>query len=190
MALLPIAIFVALGLARRKALRSGRETLPWFARVPAGRWIFWPRTPHVDHAVDIATHGAWGKVAASVGRHPRRFWAITAVVLFGAVALIPGLRTNGLPITEGFTNTPDALVGQRIYDAKFDQGAGTPAVITTNADQVTAGHRGRRQGQGRRQGAGRCACSRTTPSSRAAIKAAAAAGPRCRSPARAACPTR
>ena len=31
-----------------------------------------------------------------------------AVVLFGAVALIPGLRANGLPIAEGFTNRPDA----------------------------------------------------------------------------------
>jgi RND superfamily putative drug exporter len=136
--IVPLGVFIGLGLARRKALRSGQETLPWYARVPSGRWIFWPRTPHVDHAVDIATHGLWGKVAAAVGRHPRRFWAITAVVLFGAVALIPGLRTNGLPITEGFTTKPDALVGQKIYDAKFDQGAGTPAVITAAASQKDA----------------------------------------------------
>ena len=138
LALIPLGIFIGLGLARRKALRSGREDLPWYASAPAGRWIFWPRTPHVDHAVDIATHGVWGRIAAGIGRHPRRIWAITAVLLFGAVALIPGLRTNGLPITEGFTNRPDALVGQKIYDAKFDQGAGTPAVITTDASQVQA----------------------------------------------------
>ncbi len=108
------------------------------ALVIFGRWIFWPRLPRVDHAVDIATHGVWGKVAAGVGRHPRRVWAVAAVVLFGAVALVPGLRTNGLQITDGFTNTPDAVVGQHIYDAKFDQGAGTPAVITANAGQAAA----------------------------------------------------
>ncbi len=136
--LLPILVFVGLGLARRRALRSGREQLPWFARIPAGRWIFWPRTPHVDHAVDIATHGLWGRVASAVGRHPRRFWGVTAVVLLACVALLPGLRTSGLAITDSFTNTPDALTGQRIYDAKFDQGAGTPAVITANADQRDA----------------------------------------------------
>jgi RND superfamily putative drug exporter len=136
--LVPILVFAGLGLARRRALRSGREHLPWFARIPAGRWIFWPRTPHVDHAVDIATHGLWGRVASAVGRHPRRFWGVTAVILLAFVALLPGLRTSGLAITDSFTNTPDALVGQRIYDAKFDQGAGTPAVITANASQRDA----------------------------------------------------
>jgi putative drug exporter of the RND superfamily len=108
------------------------------ALVIFGRWIFWPRVPHVDHAVDIATHGLWGRISNSIGRHPRRYWAVTAVVLLGAVALVPGLKASGLRTTDAFTNTPDALVGQRIYDATFDQGAGTPAVITTNADQASA----------------------------------------------------
>ena len=108
------------------------------ALVVFGRWIFWPRRPHVDHAVDIATHGLWGRVANSVGTHPRRYWAITVVVLLGAVALVPGLRTQGMRTTDAFTNTPDALVGQRIFDSTFDQGAGTPAIITANADQAQA----------------------------------------------------
>jgi RND superfamily putative drug exporter len=40
------------------------------ALVLAGRWIFWPRVPHVDHQVDIATHGFWGK-ASPWGRRAR-----------------------------------------------------------------------------------------------------------------------
>jgi putative drug exporter of the RND superfamily len=174
--LLPLAVFIGLGFARRRARRSGREALPWFARVPSGRWIFWPRTPRVDHAVDIASHGMWGKVAASVGRHPRRFWAITAVVLFGAVALLPGLRTNGLPITDGFTNTPDALVGQRIYDSKFDQGAGTPAVITTNASQESEVMAAAAKVKGVATGAGAVCVQPDYTKLAAAIKAAAASG--------------
>jgi RND superfamily putative drug exporter len=174
--LLPLGTFVALGLARRAARRSGRAALPWFARVPSGRWVFWPRTPQVDHAVDIATHGLWGKVAARVGRHPRRVWAITAVVLFGAVALIPGLRTNGLPITEGFTNKPDALVGQRIYDSKFDQGAGTPAVIITSVSQQSAVMAAAAQVKGIATGAGAVCVQPDYTKLAAAIKAAAASG--------------
>ena len=146
------------------------------ALVVFGRWIFWPRLPHVDHAVDIATHGVWGQVAAGVGRHPRRVWAVTAVVLFGAVALVPGLRTNGLQITDGFTNTPDAVVGQHIYDAKFDQGAGTPAVITANAGQAAAviDAAAKVKGVATSAAGSRLRCSRTTQAGGARSKAAAA----------------
>ncbi|MDQ1716854.1 MAG: putative drug exporter of the superfamily, partial [Pseudonocardiales bacterium] len=46
------------------------------------------------------------------------------------------LKTNGLTTAQSFTNKPDAVVGQEIYDSKFDKGAGAPAVITVNADKV------------------------------------------------------
>jgi RND superfamily putative drug exporter len=57
------------------------------------------------------------------------------------VAALPTLHTNGLAITDSFTNSPDAVVGQRIFDASFPQGQGAPAVIATNAstaDRVIA----------------------------------------------------
>ncbi|NLE79025.1 MAG: MMPL family transporter [Rhodococcus sp.] len=105
----------------------------------AGRWVFWPRKPKVDHAADMAAHGMWGKIAALVGRRDRPLWIGTTVLL--AVLFLVGigsLKTDGLSSTENFTNTPDAVAGQELFDSKFDPGAGAPAVIITNADSVSA----------------------------------------------------
>jgi RND superfamily putative drug exporter len=106
--------------------------------VLCGRWIFWPRVPHVDHAADIATHGMWGRFANALGRRARISWVVTAVVLLACVALIGGLKTGGLRVTDSFTNKPDAVTGQKIYDANFDRGSGSPAVIIANADSADA----------------------------------------------------
>ena len=101
-----------------------------------GRWVFWPRVPHVDHLADIATHGVWGRFSAALGRHARRSWIIATVALFACVALLGTLKLGGLTVVDSFTNTPDALQGQKIYDANFAQGAGTPALITASADRT------------------------------------------------------
>jgi len=110
--------------------------LPVALSVIGGRWVFWPRRPRVDHAADLATHGLWGRVAATVGRRHRYAWIGALLVLLVCLIGLGSLKTNGLTTSQGFTTTPDAVKGQRIYDAKFDRGAGAPAVITTNADKV------------------------------------------------------
>jgi RND superfamily putative drug exporter len=108
--------------------------------VVSGRWIFWPRKPRVDHQVDIATHGLWGRVAPAVVRHPKRSWGIGALVLLVCVIGTLTLKTDGIKTTDSFTNTPDAVKGQKIYDAAFPQsrGAGTPADILVKADKAQA----------------------------------------------------
>jgi RND superfamily putative drug exporter len=111
--------------------------LPLFLLV--GRWIFWPRVPRLDHQVDIATHGSWGRFAAALGRNARRSWIIATVGLLVCVAGLTQLKSGGLGISDSFTSTPDAIVGQRIFDANFNQGAGAPATIVANvgsADEV------------------------------------------------------
>jgi RND superfamily putative drug exporter len=111
--------------------------LPVALSVIGGRWVFWPRRPRVDHATDLATHGLWGRIAATVGRRHRVAW-IGALVALGICLLgVTSLKTNGMTTAQGFTNKPDAVKGQQIYDAKFhDPGAGVPAVITANADKA------------------------------------------------------
>jgi len=101
-----------------------------------GRWVFWPRTPRVDSASDIATHGVWWRFAQGLGRRARPAWIGATVLLLVFVAFLPTLDSSGLAITDSFTNEPDAVVGQRLYDESFPQGAGAPAVIATNADAV------------------------------------------------------
>jgi len=58
-----------------------------------GRKIFWPVIPRIDHvhAEDsVGRRGIWGRVAAIVGRHPRRTWVLT---LIGLLAwLLPDIR--------------------------------------------------------------------------------------------------
>src|SRR4051812_8867869 len=101
-----------------------------------GRWVFWPRTPRVDSASDIATHGVWWRFATALGRRARPAWIGAVVVLHACLTALPTLSSSGLSLTDSFTNEPDAVVGQRLYDGSFPQGAGAPTVIATNADAV------------------------------------------------------
>lgn len=106
-----------------------------------GRWVFWPRVPRPDHrvvAASVAERGGWGRFAAALGRHDRRSWILVTVVLLACVAAVGGLRTSGLSTAQGLTGSPDAVVGQKIYDARFDAGGGAPASILTRADRVDA----------------------------------------------------
>jgi RND superfamily putative drug exporter len=111
--------------------------LPAFL-VLVGRWVFWPRIPRFDHRADIATHGAWSRFAGVVERRSRTGWIATAVLLLICVAFLPTLKTSGLSTMDTFTTTPDAITGQKLYDANFDAGAGAPAVMTVKADKRDA----------------------------------------------------
>ena len=107
-----------------------------------GRWVFWPRRPTTDTpAPEPGTAGLWGRIARFIGAHDRWAWIGATAVLLLCLLGITALNTGGLTTVQGFTNTPDAVVGQNLYDAKFDKGAGAPAVIAVNAsaaDQVIA----------------------------------------------------
>ena len=107
------------------------------ALAAAGRWVFWPRRPTTaTPAAEPGTTGIWGRISRFIGTHHRRAWIGTGALLLLCLFAIGGLKTNGLSAAQGFTNTPDAVVGQHLYDAKFPQGVGAPAVITTNAAAV------------------------------------------------------
>ncbi|WP_045878105.1 MMPL family transporter [Pseudofrankia sp. DC12] len=111
--------------------------LPVFL-VVVGRWVFWPRIPRFDNQADVATHGAWSRFATTIEKRSRLGWIGTAVLLLICVAFLPTLKTGGLSTLDTFTTQPDAIVGQKIYDANFDAGAGAPAVITARADKAGA----------------------------------------------------
>ncbi|HEY5858156.1 MAG TPA: MMPL family transporter [Aldersonia sp.] len=102
------------------------------ALAAAGRWVFWPRIPHADHATDLATHGIWNRIADTVVGRRRPGWIGATVLLLIGTLGIAMLDTDGLTAQESFTNRPDAVVGQELYDARFDPGAGAPAVIIAN----------------------------------------------------------
>jgi RND superfamily putative drug exporter len=104
----------------------------------AGRWVFWPRKPKVDQLLDLASHGFWAKVASKVDRNRRPAWIGVALVLGACLIGLGSLNAHGFNTAQGFTDTPDAVVGQNLYVAKFARDTSTPAVITTNASSVDA----------------------------------------------------
>ncbi|WP_205752066.1 MMPL family transporter [Cryptosporangium phraense] len=119
----------------RRARPAGARGIFWTL---GGSWVFWPRIPQRDHQSDIASHGLWGRVSRFVGAHHRAAWAGAVVVLLICLLGLTALKTDGLTTSEGFTSKPDAVVGQELYDANFDKGAGAPAVIVANAGSADA----------------------------------------------------
>ncbi len=103
-----------------------------------GRWVFWPRKPKLDQQASLASHGIWSRIAGNVDRRRRPAWVGVLLVLGICLVGLGSLKASGLSQSKGFTDTPDAVIGQNLYNAKFDQGTGAPAVITTNANSVDA----------------------------------------------------
>jgi len=97
-----------------------------------GRQIFWPAVPKVDsvHAEDSpGRRGIWGRVAALVGRHPRRTWVVTLVGLLACAAFAPTLNAGGVTLSQTFLNKVDSVTGQEVLAKHFPAGSGSPVQI-------------------------------------------------------------
>lgn len=104
----------------------------------AGRWIFWPRIPRAGGRADLATRGPWARFAAGLSRRDRWSWIITTIVLLVGAAAVSQLNASGLTDTASFTHTPDAVAGQRLFDAQFAGAGAAPAIVIANAGQAGA----------------------------------------------------
>jgi putative drug exporter of the RND superfamily len=100
------------------------------ALVLFGRWIFWPRIPRHDD-VDEKLTGIWSKVARATENQPKRFAAITSIVLIVMSLFVMTLKANGISTIQGFTTKPDSLVGQDILLQHFPGGQDQPTQILT-----------------------------------------------------------
>ncbi|HEX3004941.1 MAG TPA: MMPL family transporter, partial [Angustibacter sp.] len=143
---LVLAAGVYLAVRRRQALRSTDDaeatSLPWYARAESGRWLFWPRTPRLDHvhrADSVGGRGIWGRIASLVGNHPRVVWVATLVVLLGAAVFAPSLKADGVSTSQVFRDRVESVVGQDVLTQHFPGGAGSPALLVvqeTDAQQA------------------------------------------------------
>ena len=104
----------------------------------AGRWVFWPRLPHRRPArADLATarHLGPDRPVRRRPRPPRPGSAPPSLLLARACSGIGGAEDRRPDHRAGLHQHPGRRAsGQQIYDAKFDQGVGAPAVIVANAD--------------------------------------------------------
>jgi RND superfamily putative drug exporter len=99
-----------------------------------GRWVFWPARPTYG-SEEPTSRGFWARTGGRIARRPRVVWVTTAVIL-GVMALgLTGLKSHGLTVAQGFRNTPDSVVGQRVVDQHFPAGAGQPVVVIGNEQQ-------------------------------------------------------
>ena len=102
--------------------------------VTCGRWVFWPARPTFGSEEPTA-RGFWARTGGWIARRPRVVW-VTTVLILGAMALgLTGLKSDGLTVAQGFRNTPDSVVGQRIVNQHFPAGAGQPVVVISNEQQ-------------------------------------------------------
>ncbi len=104
----------------------------------AGRRLFWPRIPAVDHehrsdvvAADGTVQGAglWARVAGLVARRARPVWVVTLLVLLGLAAFAPTFEAEGTAQTEVFRDPVDSIAATEVLNAHFDGGAGSPTVV-------------------------------------------------------------
>ncbi|MQY07993.1 MMPL family transporter [Actinomadura macrotermitis] len=103
------------------------------ALVLLGRFAYWPVHLRTAGPGDAAGSGVWRRVAALIARHPRRVWAVTAVVLVACALPLPTLKAGGIAQSEAFLNPEPSVRGQQALARHFPAGTGDPAVIITRA---------------------------------------------------------
>ena len=102
-----------------------------------GRWIFWPRRPLFD-GDDHVMSGPWSKVANGIGRHSRRAWAITGVILIAFAMTSTTLKADGIGTVDTFTGNPESVVGQKLLTKHFPGGQGDPTQVVVSAEKIAA----------------------------------------------------
>lgn len=102
------------------------------ALVLFGRWVFWPRVPHVGDAVLVDSHSLWRRVGDTVARRPRSFVAGTVVGL-GLLAVGATGITTGLDPADQFLQRPEAIAAAERLGESFPAGTSDPVQVVTRA---------------------------------------------------------
>ena len=131
------------GLGPIGALGVGLAMLSMLTILPAllaltGRRAFWPFVPRLGTVGTDETHGAWSRIAARVGRGPRRVWMGTAALL---LVLCLGLTQLNSDLTtgNGFRDDVDSAAGQKLLELGFPAGSNAPTnVVVTDPAKLDA----------------------------------------------------
>jgi putative drug exporter of the RND superfamily len=94
-----------------------------------GRAAFWPFRPR--YGVEPRHGRGWQRVAALVGRRPRRVLVTSLAVLVAAAVLAPTYEADGIPISDAIQGESDGVAGQEALGRHFDAGTASPTVIVT-----------------------------------------------------------
>ncbi len=106
------------------------------ALVLFGRWIFWPRVPHVGDTVLVDSDSLWHRVGDAVARRPRAFVVGTAAALAVLATGIFGI-TTGLDPSDQFLQKPEAISAAERLAQSFPAGTSDPIQVVTRDDPET-----------------------------------------------------
>jgi RND superfamily putative drug exporter len=101
-----------------------------------GRWIFWPRVPHVGGR-GPEQQGIWAAVARLVGAHPRRVWALTGLALLALAAFLPTFQAEGIKQSDLFLDRVESVAGDEALARHFPGGSGAPTIVIGPADRLS-----------------------------------------------------
>ncbi|WP_448061056.1 MMPL family transporter [Cellulomonas hominis] len=102
-----------------------------------GRWVFWPRVPHLGDP-EPTERGVWARLGRRIARAPRRTWVVTSLILAVMSVGIVQLDANGLTSAESFRGEQPSIVGEQALAEHFPAGSGAPVVVVSAADQADA----------------------------------------------------
>jgi RND superfamily putative drug exporter len=103
------------------------------ALVCFGRWVFWPKVPHVGEDALADGHSLWRRVGDRVAAHPKRVIGVTLVILAAMAAGLFAVDT-GLKQSDQFLQKPEAIAAGERLARSFPAGSADPAVIVTTGD--------------------------------------------------------
>lgn len=98
-----------------------------------GRWVFWPRVPHVGDTALVDGRGLWRRVGDRVAARPAAF--ITgALVLLALLAAGTSQVKVGLDDADQFLDKPEAISGAERLAESFPAGLTNPTQVLTRDD--------------------------------------------------------
>lgn len=101
-----------------------------FTLVLFGRWIFWPKVPHVGEPTLVESRSLWSRVGGLVSRRPVPLIVVT-LALLGGLALGGTQIRSGLSESDQFLETPEAITAAERLAESFPAGSADPTVVIT-----------------------------------------------------------
>jgi RND superfamily putative drug exporter len=98
-----------------------------------GRWVFWPRIPHVGEPSLTDIDSFWHRVGTQVLRRPRFFILGSVVVLAGLSAGLVRIEL-GLDQADQFLDKPEAVAAAERLAQSFPAGLTDPTQVLTRDD--------------------------------------------------------
>ena len=99
------------------------------ALVLLGRAAFWPFRPR--YGVEPRQGRGWPRIAALVGRRPRRVLALSTLALVAAAAFAPTYDADGIPLSDVIRGESNGVAGQEALGRHFEAGVASLTVIIT-----------------------------------------------------------